>query len=868
MLKIINRLIVKKRGKLALCIAMTLMAQMLLTAGASAAKERVQGDVSEGSVSADRGESTLPGNGTRDEPYLIRSSEDWSVFCDELDNGIDDCFSDKYLKLTGSIEIDRMASGSENRAFCGHFDGDGNYLHLDYSFDTDAETVSECAPFRYTGGNASIRNLITDGEIVTKGVNAAGLVGAFNGSEGGSLTIENCIVKCRIDTRSRHAGGLIGYTGGITIITGCTSSVLIVSRLEGDGGHGGLAGCAGSDAATDIRIKDSVFNGRFIGNDTSGWSGLVGGDKGDFEGRVTLDNAVFAPVRVSVSDKDSSTLYRMDRGVSLNEIYCTQELGRSQGGVRVADSMTARCLFRVIAVNGLDYYEPCEITGLKDVYECVLVGEPVDLGISVSDNRGFYLKEGEDYFVKVEDDEGKRIGQIDRPGYYNVSVEGNPSKGYLNYYNRRIIVDFDPGSRPVITAQPEPLILEYGYDKGNAFRVSAEYEGDSFITYQWYKNEVPGISGGIKVEGAREPVLELEPGMDAGRYYYYCEITAERKVSGIKIFAYSDLAALKIEKRRVTVTACDQTVSRDSAIRTGSENAVLKGAPEGHELSSISFRALLSEGISGNGVIIPYDAVIMCAGEDKTSNYDIEYISGRLSVLNPEPEPEPAVPVPQVDDNMIHVRLETGIEDEKGGFIVVDMSYQKSVFYNGRRHEAYGMSKAGKSVAADLRVKTEKILDGKAAPVLRFRDNISSMSKNGKVPCFTLCYRPVKGADKDTKKLIKLVNEYLKDKSFAFEIVRTDLKTVRVTEFKTRKDKVVKLYVEVGGVKVKLSKKDYEAKLNSDGSFTLTGRNNFTGTLKLPRQQVRQGNTKALVDARISRRLVHLLSKGTIYKEA
>ena len=171
------------------------------------------------------------------------------------------------------------------------------------------------------------------------------------------------------------------------------------------------------------------------------------------------------------------------------------------------------------------------------------------------------------------------------------------------------------------------------------------------------------------------------------------------------------------------------------------------------------------------------------------------------------------------------------MKDEKGNDIVVDIYYDKSVSYNGRKHVAKNLFTSNKKTDADITVSINSSLSEYAAFKLKFRNNKFAVVKNGKNPQFTISYKANKGASKQTKAAVKAVNKGLKSRPFIFTIERADLTGAKILEFKESKGKVKKLTVEINGVTLKLSKKDFDAVANADGTYTITGKGNFTGTL-------------------------------------
>ena len=309
--------------------------------------------------------------------------------------------------------------------------------------------------------------------------------------------------------------------------------------------------------------------------------------------------------------------------------------------------------------------------------------------------------------------------------------------------------------------------------------------------------------------------LYIEPGIDAGtKQYYYCEITATRDDNGFSESVSSNLAVLNVDKRTVSVNALDQSVLQDADIDKGTDKAVLLGALEGHRLAAVSFDTTGTDKATEEGKIIPSNAVIMDGDRDVTSNYDIVYTPGVLKVIG-----------------FFHETLATGVKDENGKDIVIDLYYQRNVTYNSLKHVEKGYPKPSPKISADYTVSINSSMDAYATIKFKFKNNKNAAVKNGKDPQYTFSYKANKGASKSAKAAVKAVNKYLKSKTFKFTIDRADLSKVKVVQFETKKDKVKKFVVEVNGVSVKLSKKDYDITKNADGTYTIEGKNNFCGKL-------------------------------------
>ena len=204
------------------------------------------------------------GKGTEDNPYIINSTDDWNEFADYVNSGY--AFSGNFVKLGDDISVSTMAGTSDANSFQGAFDGDGQTLT--FTKGTDAEPFAEeyCAPFRHVK-NAVIKNLHVDGTIYTN---------------------------------QKKAAGIVGESHQNLSITGCRSSISIVSSTvtgddNHDGTHGGFVGTLSGENNT-ITIDGCVFDGSFATtNGTINCGGFIGWVTYN---RPTITNSLMAPASV------------------------------------------------------------------------------------------------------------------------------------------------------------------------------------------------------------------------------------------------------------------------------------------------------------------------------------------------------------------------------------------------------------------------------------------------------------------------------------------------------------------------------------------------------------------------------------------
>ena len=139
----------------------------------------------------------------------INDENDWNAFAAAVANG--NSFAENFVRLDADINVSTMV-GTENRPFCGTFDGNGHTLNVSIS-QTDADFA---APFRYISG-ATIRNVKVTGSV-NGGPYCAGIVGA---AMGGTNSIRDCWMNANV-TGQGYIGGVLGHgTTSATTISNC-----------------------------------------------------------------------------------------------------------------------------------------------------------------------------------------------------------------------------------------------------------------------------------------------------------------------------------------------------------------------------------------------------------------------------------------------------------------------------------------------------------------------------------------------------------------------------------------------------------------------------------------------------------------------
>ena len=347
-------------------IAVLMMSQLAITVSAQSA------DAVTGYEASVKGAGGLSGSGTKNNPYRIYNEEEWSYFCRECYNMSDGL----YYSLEADIETEAYAQGR----FCGHFNGNGHTITVNYS----TGQLANMAPFVYVV-NSTFENLRVAGTIKAININSA--------------------------------GGLIGKCYGATI-TNCTVSVDIQSVNGSKAGeHGGLVASLIGDSK--LTIKNCVFDGSFSGAVTSRCGGFVG----NAGGTVNIIDSLYAPKKV-----DFDKIYTFAGGTSYT-LTNTYWVGLSKGsyydqGTRLyADVQEDRQYKAILCADGNTYYHQGEavVTGVSKYYE--MSGTSLELPtISVS-LHGETLTPGTDYTVSVKNSAGQVVNTITEKGFYSVKVD-------------------------------------------------------------------------------------------------------------------------------------------------------------------------------------------------------------------------------------------------------------------------------------------------------------------------------------------------------------------------------------------------------------------------------------------------------------
>lgn len=360
----------------------------------------------------------LIGHGTEESPYLINDADDWRIFADIINLGVD---VDKYYKLTSDITVGSELSPinyivgadedtEEDERFKGHFDGDFHTITMYMQ-----RTEPYAAPF------GVIENAV----------------------------IENLAVTGKIKTSHKYAAGIAAYTYGIDTIRSCFSSVIIdcsdIKTFDpgkpGDCTHGGLVGQVGHIGGDKLDIENCIFNGSIIDTKEVKTAQRCAGFCGYREVTLTYTNCTMAGTIDIYNDK--ATFHRNGHGTFTKAYYITPSNQGSNQGVEITSSAAPTDgIYRKYTVSDNDYYVPGGIiTGIEKT-TFSYSGEVIDIDPTIT-YYGWTLNEGSDYnkiltYSTTEQGDYTPVDEIREAGYYKLALAGTGVYGGSIVYDIRV----------------------------------------------------------------------------------------------------------------------------------------------------------------------------------------------------------------------------------------------------------------------------------------------------------------------------------------------------------------------------------------------------------------------------------------------
>ena len=415
---------------------------------------------------------------------LITSEADWNALSAAVKEG----YTCKNLsfRLTNDISVSQMVGEQINsrtvRRFAGSFDGDGHTLTVDLDASVKAGQFrynqNYVAPFGYADG-ICVKNLTVAGTIKTNKKFAAGVVASL--TNGGSL--EDVRVSATID-----------------------------SRINGDGTHGGLVainenGSSGSwDRTPMLRIKNCVFEGRYLGKRTYNCGGLVGFNKAS----VRLEGCLFNPQELTSNDG-----YLFD----LSETFVRMESSNS--------------MYNLINGGGNCYTRPLGYVNIWAFWVCEVVID-TDEGCDVTVKCNGRILKNRDYVFPGS------VLTVDAKAKAGYQLTQTPAPRYF-------VVD-----HITITARSEAVEQGYVVTLNHENGAEPTWSGVQSLTNAHYSDYLTITAGapdeGYEFIGWYQPNGKLLTKSETYNAYVYCDVTYEARyqVKAHKVVTF--ISNSKVEK--------------------------------------------------------------------------------------------------------------------------------------------------------------------------------------------------------------------------------------------------------------------------------------------------------------------------------
>ena len=333
----------------------------------------------------------ISGEGTKDKPYILRSSADWNMFAD-VSHHEQFWASGVYALLSTSINVSTMV-GTTEHPYCGSFDGFDYTLTLDYT----ENTPENAAPFRYTNG-ATIKDLTVGGNITTEHNGAAGLIGINNERK---TTVQNVGVVVNISASGQE------NCGGFAV--------------DGSG----------------VEFKNCVYKGIIIaGNNSGGFCGIGSSE-------TTFTNCLFVPV---IGDNGSSIAggenFANGGCGYIDNSYYTMQVGSSEQGYLAYASIENDKIGHVVKVLHTKVYNSIisvSIEGLSLSYP--YTGEVINIDYTISFDPADVLTSSDYEVALMRADQ--IVNEVREIGGYILSVNGVESNGYEGSAIKTFVVGFE-----------------------------------------------------------------------------------------------------------------------------------------------------------------------------------------------------------------------------------------------------------------------------------------------------------------------------------------------------------------------------------------------------------------------------------------
>ena len=189
----------------------------------------------------------LAGEGTKENPYLIRNMKEWKMVSGTPNREV-------YYKLANDIDLNSgqfYMIGSAGNPFSGKVDGNLSRL---YNLNLDIAPADNVGIFGYVTTNASFVGLNLENITVKGKRNVGSLVGY---AQGEATKVNEVVAKnVNVSGTDCYIGGIIGYTGKVTnviIKSGTISGGTFASPIIGYGG-----------GTSNVIVENATVSGTYV----------------------------------------------------------------------------------------------------------------------------------------------------------------------------------------------------------------------------------------------------------------------------------------------------------------------------------------------------------------------------------------------------------------------------------------------------------------------------------------------------------------------------------------------------------------------------------------------------------------------------
>ena len=162
--------------------------------------------------------SSIIGDGSADNPYLISDAEEWNTFSKTYIEEEANDMTGKYIRLTDDIDFTdsyMYAFGYDGTAFNGDLDGNSKTIK-GISYTTTA-TYQGCIAHT-TGTDANIHDITVEGTLTSSYKYAGSIVGKLCG------TLSNVTSNMAVTGSASYTGGIAGYVASGATLSRCVNN--------------------------------------------------------------------------------------------------------------------------------------------------------------------------------------------------------------------------------------------------------------------------------------------------------------------------------------------------------------------------------------------------------------------------------------------------------------------------------------------------------------------------------------------------------------------------------------------------------------------------------------------------------------------